>query len=101
MKASTFTRGALHRPCWVLPRAAMCPGWQRASDPGEGRPKQPRAPGHLPLELGHRTQDTFDRPGSHSMEWPRRVTEGWRRGWGPRARLWGSRQVTLSLCTLE
>lgn len=33
--------------------------WRPSHHHGQGRPRQPRSSGHLPLELGHRTQDTL------------------------------------------
>lgn len=102
-KTSTSTQGALHRLCQALP------GQPRAAElvetlphhHGQGMPRQPRSSGAQATcpwswDTGHRTP--CDRPGSHSMEWPRMPRRAYGRG-GSHTRLWGSRQVTLLLCT--
>lgn len=90
---------ALHRRVGCSQGNHVLQSWQKPSQNHGGRPKQPRGSGHLPLELGHRTQDTAVTVQAPTAWNGQECREACGRG-GSHARLWGSRQVTLSLCTL-
>ena len=81
-------------------RATMCcrAGGDPPTTMDRGCPVSPGAQATCPWswDTGHRTP--CDRPGSHSMEWPRIPRRAYGRG-GSHTRLWGSKQVTLLLCT--